>query len=128
MQEEVQDAIIAMVEDKLDSFRSVSVEWFGGEPLVGQKAVFGLSKRLIALCASAEIKYSASMVTNGYLLNKETCEQLSLCAVQDIQVSLDGPAHIHDVMRPLRGGGSTFARIVENLHHAVGKFNIMIRI
>ena len=128
MQEEVQDAIIAMVEEKLDSFRSVSVEWFGGEPLVGRKAVFRLSKRLMALCASAEAKYSASMVTNGYLLDKETCEQLSSCAVQDIQVSLDGPPNIHDVMRPLRGGGSTFARIVENLHHAVGKFNIMIRI
>lgn len=128
MREEVQDAIVTMVEDKLASFQSVSVEWFGGEPLVGRKAIFALSKRLIALCASAKAKYSASMVTNGYLLDEETCERLSLCAVQDIQISLDGPAHIHDKMRPLRGGGSTFARIVENLHHSVGKFNVTIRI
>lgn len=128
MHEDVQDSVVAMVKDKLDSIRSLSVEWFGGEPLVGRKAVYRLSRQLMDLCASADVKYSASMVTNGYLLDQETCEQLSLCAVKDMQISLDGPPHIHDVMRPLRDGGSTFARIVENLHHAVGKFNIIIRI
>lgn len=117
-----------MVTDKLPSIKSLSVDWFGGEPLVGRKSLFELSDKLIALCASGDVDYSATIVTNGYLLDEETCETLRRVKVRHAQVSLDGPPHIHDRMRPLRNGGPTFSRILENLHHAVGKFDVTIRI
>ena len=128
MSMEIRSAVVDLVQSKLSSIRSLSVEWFGGEPLVGRVALFDLSDRLIARCEKANIEYAASIVTNGYLLDEHTCNELQRVKVKHAQVSIDGPPEIHDRMRPLRNGGSTFLRIVENLHHTIGKFDVTIRI
>lgn len=117
-----------MVRENFVGLRTLSVDWFGGEPLIGQKALFDLSERLIALCEAAKVDYFASIVTNGYLLDEETCRELKRVKVRHAEVSLDGPPSIHDKMRPLRNGWSTFRRIVENLHHTIGNFEVTIRI
>lgn len=125
---EVRGAVVDFVKSRLDSLRSIQVEWFGGEPLVGRKALFDLSDRLIAISEDANVKYSASIITNGYLLDMQTCQELQRVGVQHAQVSLDGPPSIHDAMRPLRNGDGSFQRIVENLHNTIGRFAVTIRI
>lgn len=125
---EVRKAVQDFAKSRLDSLRSIHVEWFGGEPLVGRNALFDLSDRLIALSREANIKYSASIITNGYLLDLQTCQELQRVGVQHAQVSLDGPPSVHDAMRPLRKGGGTFHRIVHNLHNTIGRFAVTVRV
>jgi uncharacterized protein len=103
------------------------VTWFGGEPLVGKKPLLALSDAFIARCAAAEVRYEASISTNGYLLDEETCAQLRDRKVSNVQVGLDGPPEIHDRMRPLSNGQGTFWRIVKNLHHAVEYLPVTVR-
>jgi uncharacterized protein len=48
--------------------------------------------------------------------------------VRRAQVTIDGPPDVHDRYRPKLGGGSTFWRIVDNLHVAVEHLNVNVRV
>ena len=127
---EVEQAVLRMLDDKLPTIRSFGVTWYGGEPLVGKRPLLALSDAFIERCDSAEVQYAASIVTNGSLLDEETCAQLRDRRVGDAQVTLDGPPDVHDRMRPLAGGRNrgTFWGIVKNLRHAVDYLSIAVRV
>jgi uncharacterized protein len=104
------------------------VSWFGGEPLVGKRPLLALSDAFIERCDRAGVEYSADIITNGYLLDEETCVQLCARRVRSAQVSLDGPPEVHDRMRPLASGKGSFWGILKNIHHAVHYLGITIRV
>jgi uncharacterized protein len=128
MSNEVVSAVLKVLDDQLPRISSFSASWFGGEPMVGKRPLLELSDEFIARCDRAEVEYSASITTNGYLLDEESCAQLRDRRVNSVQVGLDGPPEVHDRMRPLVGGKGTFWRIVANLHHAVDYFPIAVRV
>lgn len=119
MSDEVQDAVVAMVERALPRIKRLQIAWYGGEPLIKRRIVEALSDRLIAACAAANVGYSAMMVTNGYLLDGEVARSLHDRRVNSMQVTLDGSPNYHDRRRSLLSGKPTFARIVDNLKSAV---------
>jgi uncharacterized protein len=127
MSQAVQDAVVDVLRARLPSLQNVSVTWFGGEPLVGKRALLALSDRFIELCDAAGVNYSASIITNGSLLDEATCIQLKDRRVTTAQVTLDGPPHTHDKMRPMAGGKPSFDRIVNNLRHAVEHLDVVVR-
>jgi len=124
---EVEAAILKAVDDQLPHIKSFEVGWFGGEPLVGKAPLLALSDAFIERCDRAGVAYTASITTNGYLLDEQTCAELRERRLGFAQVSLDGPPEIHDRMRPLAGGKSSFWGIVNNLRHAVNYFPITVR-
>ena len=126
--DEVRDLLLRVVDDQLQHIRSFHVTWFGGEPLVGKKPLLDLSDAFIGRCDSRGVSYDANIVTNGYLLDEETCRQLRSRRVSTAQVGLDGPPEVHDRMRPLVSGKGTFDAIVKNLRHAVEYLNISVRV
>jgi uncharacterized protein len=128
MSADVQDAVLALVDQKLPTLDSITVTWFGGEPLLGRRVIRNLGRQLIERCDAAGVDYRSAIITNGYLLDEETCLELRGLRVTFAQVSLDGPAETHDRMRPLVGGKPSFDRIVENLRHAVDYLQVGIRI
>jgi uncharacterized protein len=128
MDDEVQEAILVLLDDQLPRITSFGVNWFGGEPLVGKKPLLALSDRFIEKCDAAGVEYGAQMTTNGYLLTEPTCIELKERRVSSVQVGLDGPADVHDRMRPLADGRGSFTKIMENLHHAVENFTISVRV
>ena len=73
-------------------------------------------------------RYSASLITNGYLLTPETTDRLLDLKVTTAQVTLDGPSRIHNRKRPLKNGKDSFATIVENVRNACGQMTISIRV
>lgn len=46
--------------------------------------------------------YSASIVTNGYLLTEKVAKQLKKLNIENVQITLDGPAYIHNKRRYLK--------------------------
>ncbi|MDN5715621.1 MAG: radical SAM protein [Janibacter sp.] len=94
---------------------SLSVSWFGGEPLVALDVVENLSEFFIDYCAANDITYTAGMTTNGYLLTPETARRVTDLEVRSFQVTLDGPRHTHDDTRSLMGGQGSFDTIMTNL-------------
>src|SRR5262249_8819925 len=125
---DVEAAILDTLVDQLPHITTFSVNWFGGEPLVGIRPLLSLSDKFIDCCDKSGVSYSASITTNGYLLDEKRCKELHARRISHVQVSLDGPPDIHDKMRPLVSGRGTFRTIVENLHHAIRYFPVSVRI
>lgn len=128
LNEDVEEQILQVLEDQLCGIKDFHVTWFGGEPLVGKKPLLSLSDAFIQRCDSAGVNYSASIITNGFLLSNETCRQLADRRVTRVQVGLDGPPEVHNRMRPLAGGKGSFVQILRNLHYAVNHFSVSVRV
>ena len=129
MSAEVQDDVVSLTERLFKAARAkhLSVTWFGGEPLLACDIIESLSERLMALAEEHDADYSASIVTNGYLLSQEVADMLEKAKVGSAQVTIDGVGATHDATRYLRGGKPTFERIVANLRNVKLPFKVNIR-
>lgn len=112
MTEETERAIVGFVKAN-PNLRRLSVVWYGGEPLINFPSVRRLSEAFLAM----PIEYSAKMVCNGYLLTPDIAAEIERLKIRNIQITLDGPAEVHNARRPLLGGGPTYDRIIRNLKH-----------
>jgi uncharacterized protein len=128
MDEDVQEMVLHVLDEQLPRIEGFRVTWFGGEPLAGKKSLLALSDAFLERCDRFGVAYEAEIVTNGYLLDEGTCQQLRQRRVATAQIGLDGPPDVHDRMRPLLSGKGTFDRIVSNLHHAVDYFATAVRV
>lgn len=129
MSSEVQDKIIELIKKRIPTIASLSITWYGGEPLIALDVIESMSKKVIELCQQSNVNYSSRIVTNGYNLNKNVAEKLIECKIDGIQITLDGPKDIHDKRRPLIGGQGTFDVIMKNLIECIDTIkNISIRI
>ena len=98
------------------TFKSLHVSWFGGEPLLGLKTIKNLSKKFISICFQNGLDYSASITTNGYLLNERIIHQLILdYRVNNFQITIDGDEESHNFQRVLRNGKGSYSKILENI-------------
>lgn len=127
MEPEVQDRIADFVERQAKALDSLSVTWFGGEPLMARQVIQRLSVRLIDICLAHEIGYGADIITNGYLLTPDVAEELRDIGVSAAQITLDGVGETHDARRALLSGRPTFDRIVENICAAAEFLTISVR-
>ncbi|GAA1929157.1 radical SAM/SPASM domain-containing protein [Streptantibioticus ferralitis] len=99
----------------------VLVNWFGAEPMMGFAVIRALSTAFAASAERHGKHYSARMVTNGSLLTIRKLRTLhSHCRVQHCEITIDGPAPVHDAHRPLKGGGGSYDKIVETIARALG--------
>ena len=129
MSTKTQDDVISLTGRliELSNAKSLSVSWFGGEPLLAPEIISSLSKRLIAICEERNIKYNAGIITNGYLLDQKIADMLEAAKVTSAQITLDGIGDAHDATRHLAGGGPTFDRITWNLRNLKLPFRVSIR-
>ena len=85
---------------------------FGGEPLLPgdnqRKAIEYLVEK------ANEARLDLAFVTNGYTLASYV-ELFKTASIREVQVTLDGTKAVHDSRRYLRGGQSTFDRIIEGI-------------
>lgn len=120
MSKETQTKIVELVEENIkNGVKYFSVTWYGGEPLLAMDVIEELTTRLYDICEVAKVPYDAMVITNGYMLDRDTVARLNDCHVSRIQVTLDGPKEIHDKRRFLKGGYPTFDRIVSNLEESI---------
>lgn len=96
--------------------KSVSVRWFGGEPLMAFAAIRQMSRALIDTAGAAGKEYHSNIVTNGALLDRRKLQVLVReCGISTFHITLDGPAEVHDTHRPLKSGQGSFRRLVSFL-------------
>lgn len=122
------EAILNFIEMRKGRVKSVQVSWFGGEPLLAMDVIEDLSESLIDIGEEIDFKYSAYIVTNGYLLDRERVDKLVDLRVNGAQITLDGPAEQHNAMRPLKNGRESYKTIIENMKYASSKLDTTIRV
>jgi uncharacterized protein len=125
----VEAALITFVRERLThGSRGMSVIWYGGEPLLRKETIGTLSREFLQLCEARQADYEAAIITNGYLLDQATAAWLKGLGVKTAQITLDGPADIHDARRPLATGGRTFRTILANITAAADVLDIGVRV
>lgn len=115
MSQSIQEQLIEHLNNSLVGKKSLHINWFGGEPLIGFSVIENLSKQIIKMCDEQEIAYSSSIVTNGYLLNDEIVEKMKEYRILNMQITIDGNKEIHDSRRILKNGQGTFDVIMSNV-------------
>ncbi|TKI79835.1 radical SAM/SPASM domain-containing protein [Bacillus mycoides] len=127
------DAIVNFAKNKLETSGKLHVSWFGGEPLYDKNFVYNASTALMELANLRNAEYSASMVSNGYLLDDLTITELKKYKVKSIQITLDGSQVQHDKVRrhlnPISNKREgSFSTIIKNVKKAATFFNISLRV
>lgn len=128
MSQQVQDAIVGLVQRVAPRIKHLHVAWYGGEPLVKVNIIEALSDRLIPLCDSKKIKYDAMIVTNGYKLNAEVARSLYVRRVKTVQITLDGMPDYHDTRRVLLSGKGTFEKITDNIREWIDEVPLSVSV
>ena len=98
--------------------RRINFSFFGGEPLLR----FDLMKEIIGYIREKEPKnrnpISLSVTSNGTLLTHRILNFLEEENV-DLCISIDGPAHVHDLNRCYTDGQGSFEDVLRNLKLAI---------
>lgn len=101
--------------------KSMTVCWFGAEPLSNLKSIELITKKLMDFAAQNSVPYNATIVTNGLLLRDKVIDQLFNMRVNKIEITLDGSSEFHDKRRFKKDGTSTFNTIYRNLLNLIKK-------
>lgn len=104
--------------------KQIHIEYFGGEPLLNYNWIINFQEKI------QNIKHSASMTTNGYLLTEDKFKNLIDKNIKTFQITIDGTKETHDKLRPLTNKQGTYETILNNLKEISklqDNFNIILR-
>ena len=96
---------------KMSNCELLNVCLFGGEPFYDYNYLFTLLNQ--AKSKNLNIQYSA--VTNGTLINDDTISLINNYSINHIQITIDGPAYVHDKRRIGNKAKNTFEQIINNI-------------
>ena len=109
MSDETEQNLIQFVTNRKPE--TLDVTWYGGEALLAFDRICSITHRFQKLVKH----YHASIVTNGYLMDRDKILKFKELGIDEIQITFDGTKEIHDKTRILRNGNGTFDKIVQNL-------------
>ena len=98
--------------------RHLEVDFFGGEPLLCRETVKKIVAWGRALEQSHDKKISFTLTTNAYDVTDDDVAFLNE-HIDNLVLSLDGRALVHDRVRRTAGGAGTHARVLENIQKLV---------
>jgi len=131
MREAIQESVVKLIERRSSELNQLSLNWFGGEPLLGLSVIRNIGTKSFELAKKHGYQLTGSMTTNGYLLDAKTLRELVAINHDFYQISLDGWQEGHDKTRKRADGKGTFDKIWRNLLEARDtdlKFEILLRI
>ena len=113
--------------------RDLTVTFFGGEPLLNLRAVYGIARSLHEGVEQHGTTLNLELITNGLLLTREVVETLLPCGLRWAKITLDGDRAAHDRMRPRKSRGAmkeeaigTYDDIMANLRSIRGLVPLII--
>ena len=99
--------------DKHRKDKDVTIQWFGGEPLVGLKSIDLISQGL----KDRGVKFVSTMISNGYLFDEKVVEKsVNLWNLQRVQITLDGPENVYNHVKAyVAVKDNPFHRVLHNI-------------
>lgn len=131
MRPEILDGIRRLIHARMAGLSRFQLSWFGGEPMLAHADVVALSREAQRLASSSGTTFVSDITTNASLLTPSRFEELVGAGVTVFQVTLDGPAELHDKTRVSVNGKGTFTRIHDNLMAALRTdlhFDLLLRV
>jgi len=129
MKPDMEQALLRFAAREMARADKLLVTWFGGEPTLCLPTIERIQRGLAELAERHKIKFHpASIVTNGYLLDKTMAERLKEMGIGSAQITIDGPEEVHDRRRKLHSGRGTYRQIMDNLAESAEILRVGIRI
>lgn len=125
------EATKTLIKNKMKSLKFLSLNWFGGEPLLARDIVFEIAEYAQNLAKENNCKVYGDLTTNGSLLDIKTLTKLVELKQNSFQISIDGDKESHDTTRLTRNGRGSFDKIWGRLLDAAATdldFKITLRI
>ena len=76
MKKDIQNILLSFISKNISKYKDLHIAWFGGEPLIALDTILTMSEDIQQICHRHKKSYTASMTTNGYLLDTETFRKL----------------------------------------------------
>lgn len=105
---------------------SINITWFGGEPLINQKAIDTICTDL----RENNIYFKSKMISNGYLFDEATIKKATeLWNLKKVQITLDGTEEVYNKVKDYvyKNISSPFVKVLNNIENAL-KAGIDIKI
>jgi uncharacterized protein len=115
MNRDVVESLKRFVDRSVSDWEGMTVQWFGGEPLLALDLIEELSDSFMASCERHGTPYWAGITTNGYLLTSNVIRTLFDARLRRFQITLDGPEAVHNARRRLANSTGTYGRVLANL-------------
>lgn len=104
---------------------TLRIVWHGGEPLLCSNQIKRMMPAIKVVADEAGVNLETQIVTNGLFLFDDVAANLAKFNLQRVQVTLDGPADIHERRRaPKNGNAGTFNQILSNITNILDKHYI----
>jgi uncharacterized protein len=117
MSDETASLLVDWIErEQLAHGRKVSLDFYGGEPLLSVGLIKSIATQLAKSSADKGLPFGFSLVTNGTLLDRALALELAALGMNKVKITLDGPRETHDCSRPFVSGKGSFDIIVRNIH------------
>ena len=113
------------IEENFPNLKSLQIVWYGGEPLLELEKITTITNKLTD---NNYCLLPASIVINGYLLNRQVAYKLTELGISHAQVTIDGSRNDHNSRRIPKTGVPTFDRILNNVRSCADLLDITIRI
>lgn len=115
MNDETEQAIKQWLKKNIPKYKTLSINWFGGEPLLSFKRIVSTSEYAKRVCDEHNTNLRISITTNGYLLSNNKTEELVSVGILDYHITMDGTPEFHNKTRISKDGKDSFLKIFENL-------------
>lgn len=109
------DKIITFINQEMEKGKNISIDFYGGEPLLSYQTIIYIMKKLNESAKNYGVSITYNMVTNGTLLIKERAETLKKLGLNSVKITLDGDEEHHNKFRPYKKGLPSFKNILENI-------------
>jgi len=133
MKDETVEAVTRLLARRIQGLSHLTIDWFGGEPLLGFPVIRKINAFAQALITQQDPRawFQSSITTNAFLLNKKVFQELVKLGVYQFQITLDGPRELHNKTRIQANGGETFDTIWNNLcalQESKERFEVLLRL
>ncbi len=93
--------------------KKVSLQWFGGEPLVGMKIISLICREL----TDKGVEFTSSMISNGALFDEQVIEEAGkLWKLKSVQITIDGTEDVYNQVKDyINMKGSPYQRVLGNI-------------
>src|SRR5262249_31463127 len=92
----------------------LNLAFLGGEPLANRSVLRAATARAATLARARGARLTFSITTNGTLLTPDDGAFFETYGFA-VTVSIDGIGQAHDALRPFKGGGGSYERIIERV-------------
>lgn len=129
MSESTADKVVEFITKRMTDNSRLTIEWFGGEPLLNKKIISYITNKIKPICKEKNVKYISLIVTNGLLFDKETVEQA--CKEWDlvkVQITIDGLKETYEKIKGFNQKNA-FETLLQNIKMLTEKnIKVVIRL